>query len=82
MDPIDIRRWVSDQRAAEAYERASAVDAWGPPDQAVRSALALIRLYGELHAWPAPYDEVTAREDREGWTRFARLRAVLSDSCR
>jgi hypothetical protein len=81
VDPVDIRRWVSDKRAAEAFERASAVDAWGPPEQAVRSALALIRLYGELHAWPAPDDEVTAREDQEAWTRFARLRAALADPC-
>jgi hypothetical protein len=78
VDSADIRRWVADKRASEVRERTSAIDAWGSPEQTVRDALALVRLYGELHGWPAPEDEVTAREDQEGWARFARLRAALA----
>jgi hypothetical protein len=78
VDPADIRRWIADKRASEVHERTSAIDAWGPREHAVRDALALVRIYGELHGWPAPEDDVTTREDQEAWSRFARLRAALA----
>jgi hypothetical protein len=78
MDPAAMRQWVCDRRAAEARERASAADAWGPPEQVVAAALALVRLGGALHGWPAEDDPVTKREDLEAWSRFARLRRAFA----
>lgn len=70
----DLVRWVENHRAAarrEAQELAR-----NPPDveEAIASGLALTALYGTMHGWPPGEDPVTAREDREMWERFSRLR--------
>jgi hypothetical protein len=50
--------------------------AQNPPDveEAIAAGLALAALYGAMHGWPPSEDPITAREDREMWERFSRLR--------
>ena len=77
MERADLRRWVDDRRVVARLEQAQLADTWGPPAQAIRSALSLIALEGRLHGWPPPADPVTEREDQAMWERFARLRTRL-----
>lgn len=77
VEKADLRRWVEDRRAVARLERAHLADAWGPPAQAIASALSLIALEGRLRGWPPPADPVTDCEDQAMWERFARLRTRL-----
>jgi hypothetical protein len=76
VDALQLRRWVQDKRAAEARERLEARSA-PPSGEAIAQALALVALYGRLHGWPAPEDEVTRREDAGLHERWRRLRIAL-----
>lgn len=79
MEPMrqdDLRRWVSDQRAAAERERAEARGRSFSPD-AIEAALDLITLGSDLHGWPMPDDLVTRREDELARERWVRLRHAL-----
>jgi hypothetical protein len=72
--PEDLVRWVENHRAAARREAQEI--AQNPPDveEAIAAGLALAALYGAMHGWPPGEDPITAREDREMWERFSRLR--------
>jgi hypothetical protein len=76
----EVRRWIASRRAAEARERAE-VEAQGPtPASAIADGLALIALFGRLHGWPAPENDVDRREDEVVRRQWARLRAACGRS--
>lgn len=75
----DVRRWLASHRAAEERELAESRRAGPDPAWAIASALALVALTGRLHGWPVPEDEVTHREDMQGYEQWARLRSALRD---
>lgn len=74
MKAEDLRRWVADQRAAEARIRAEQREQGPQPQEAIASALSLIAIAGSLHGWPMPEDAVSRREDEEMYERWHRLR--------
>jgi hypothetical protein len=72
--PADLRRWIDNHRVAARVEASHMADAWGRPEDAIRDALGLIAVYGELHGWPPARDPVGEEEDLLMWDRLARLR--------
>jgi hypothetical protein len=73
--PADIRRWVEQRRGAQRREEEELAGKVPPPEQAFARGLRLIALAGRLHGWPLPEDEASRQQDREGYARWARLRA-------
>jgi len=74
MDPVALRRWVENHRAANQLEVRELATTWGSPEQAIAAAMALHTLYVRLHGWPPPDDPIETRDDLIVWERFARLR--------
>jgi hypothetical protein len=74
VQPEDLRRWVENQRAAEALIREEQRRRGPQPEEAIASALSLIEIGAHLHGWPAPEDEVSRREDETLYDCWHRLR--------
>ncbi|MFL6247780.1 MAG: hypothetical protein ACJ74H_17280 [Thermoanaerobaculia bacterium] len=76
MNADDIRRWAANHRAAAAREAAEMRAHPLTPAEAFASALALLRYDERLNGSPFERtDPVSAREDREMWEAWAKLRA-------
>ena len=56
MNPLDIARWVENQRATARRIEQLAARADAEPGESIAAALRLVALYGRLHGWPAPAD--------------------------
>lgn len=76
MDPRDIRTWAANHHAASARVAKEARRHPLTPNEAFAAAMSLLRLdesrNGPVFDRPDP---VTAREDREMWEAWAKLRA-------
>jgi hypothetical protein len=70
-----LQEWVEARRKAAEAERLERFHEGPRPEYAIRSALALIALYGRMHGWPPVEDEVSRREDAASRETWARLRA-------
>lgn len=74
VNPVDIRRWAENHRAAAARELAELRPL--PPDQAFAAAMALLEFDEQLNGSPFDRDDpVTVREDAEMYEAWAKLRA-------
>jgi hypothetical protein len=74
MNPEDVRRMVAGWQAAEAREREERHKAGPDRAEAVRGALALMDLFGEMHGWPPPENEARRRDDELARARWIRVR--------
>jgi hypothetical protein len=76
VDPRDIRTWAANHRAAAAREAAETRRHPMTGQQAFASALALLAFDVKQNGSPfGRYDAVSAREDEQMWTAWAKLRA-------
>jgi hypothetical protein len=73
----DIRQWVEQRRLAAERERTEELGNPPSPQVALARGLRMIRLAAELHGWPLPEDDLAARQDREAYARWARLRSRM-----
>jgi hypothetical protein len=73
----DLRRWVENQRAAEARVREEQRRRGPRPQEAIAGALDLTAVAARLHGWPLPEDDVSRREDERLYDCWHRLRQRL-----
>jgi hypothetical protein len=74
MNPEDVRRMARGWQAAEGREREERRKAGPDSAEAIRGALALMDLFGEMHGWPPPESEGRRRDNalaRERWVRVS-----------
>jgi hypothetical protein len=76
MDPRALKRWIENQRAAEARAREDAKQNPLTASQAWAAAMELLNFDEQLNGPPFErYDPVSDREDAAMWEAWAKLRA-------
>lgn len=76
MRAADVRRWLDNQRVAEA--RRLHLDGPIPdPEASWRQASSLLALLGRMIGWPVAPDSVRTREDAAAAQAWARVRAAF-----
>jgi hypothetical protein len=74
-NPEGVRRMVAGWQAVEEREREERRQAGPDVAMAIRGALELMDLFGEMHGWPPPENEARRRDNDLARRRWVRVRS-------